>query len=449
MTDWSAVASNPHVVASSCYLLALVGVGAHKARGLGDDATNFHVAGRALRWPVLVGTLLATWIGNGSLFGAAGLSYRNGPSGLWPSSGAWIGILIVHRISKRIRNVGSASVPEILALRYNRLAANLGTATTLIAYITIVSYQFKGGAKVVNIVTAGAVPENAATVIVAFLTVCYTILAGMLSVVYTDVVNGVIMLAGVGLALIYMLILVGGPSGLQSSAADAGKWSLVGHWEEESLTQSGGSAPLVISSFFVPNMLLLLGDANMYQRIFSAQDSGAAHKAVLCWFVGVVLLESSISMLALSGAVAASQGLIPDLALGGPTMTETVIPTLAFSLLPTWIGMILVACMLAVIVSTADSFLLVPATNLARDVYGLYINPNASGAELILVTRALIFGGGVTAFFLSDRFPTILAAANTAYLIYGTSITPSLLAAFTWRRATTTGAVASICTCSI
>ena len=130
-------------------------------------------------------------------------------------------------------------------------------------------------------------------------------------------------------------------------------------------------------------------------------------------------------------------------------MTETVIPTLAFSLLPTWIGMILVACMLAVIVSTADSFLLVPATNLARDVYGLYINPNASGAELILVTRALIFGGGVTAFILSDRFPTILAAANTAYLIYGTSITPSLLAAFTWRRATTTGAVASICTCSI
>ena len=50
-----------------------------------------------------------------------------------------------------------------------------------------------------------------------------------------------------------------------------------------------------------------------YQRIFSAQDSGAAHKAVLCWFAGVVVLESSISLLALSGAVAALQGLIPDL----------------------------------------------------------------------------------------------------------------------------------------
>lgn len=167
---------------------------------------------------------------------------------------------------------------------------------------------------------------------------------------------------------------------------------------------------------------------------------------MLCWFLGVVVLESSISLLALTGAVAASQGLIPDLALGGPGQTETVIPTLAFSLLPTAIGMVLVACMLAVIVSTADSFLLVPATNLARDVYGLRVKPDASGAELIFVTRVLILCGGVVAFILSDRFPTILAAANTSYLIYGTSITPSLLAAFTWRRATSTGAVASICT---
>lgn len=328
MTDWLTIASNPHVIASTVYLLALLGVGALKARAVRDDATKFHVAGRALRWPVLVGTLLATWIGNGTLFGSAGLSYRNGLAGLWPSSGSWIGILIVQRISKRIRNVGSASVPEILALRYSRLAANLGNATTLIAYITIVSYQFKGGANVISVVTAGAIPETVATVVVAFLTVCYTVLAGMLSVVYTDVVNGVIMLTGVALALAYMLLLVGGPLALQTAAANAGKWNILGHWEQESLTQSGGSAPLVIASFFVPNMLLLLGDANMYQRIFSAQDSGSAHKAVLCWFVGVVVLESGISLLALSGAVAASQGLIPDLALVRKATSNTLILTI-------------------------------------------------------------------------------------------------------------------------
>mgnify|MGYP006252930271 CR=1 FL=1 len=60
-------------------------------------------------------------------------------------------------------------------------------------------------------------------------------------------------------------------------------------------------------------MLLLMGDANMYQRIFSAQDGGSAKKAVFFWIIGVVLLESVISMLGLAGSVAAAKGIIPDL----------------------------------------------------------------------------------------------------------------------------------------
>jgi Na+/proline symporter len=51
---------------------------------------------------------------------------------------------------------------------------------------------------------------------------------------------------------------------------------------------------------------------------------------------------------------------------------------------------------------------------------------------------------GFVAYLLVNQFPTILEAAYTAYLIYGTSITPALLAAFLWRRATAAGAVASI-----
>ena len=136
-------------------------------------------------------------------------------------------------------------------------------------------------------------------------------------------------------------------------------------------------------------MLLLLGDANIHQRIFSAKDSGAAKKAVGWFVVGVVVIETCISLLGLTGAVAAQQGLLRDLALDGAGSTETVIPALAFELLPTPVGMLLVSCMLAVIVSTADSFLLVPATNLARDVYHLRMNPAATGPQIVLVTRSI------------------------------------------------------------
>ena len=157
--DLGALAT-PHVIASMVYLLGLVGVGAWKAAAVRGDASNFHVAGRRLSWPVLVGSMCATWIGNGSLLGSAGLAYRNGPAGIWPSTGSWLGILIVYRISRRIRNLGRVTVPDILEARYSRTAADLGVVATVIAYITIVSYQFKGGAKILAIVTEGAVPEE-------------------------------------------------------------------------------------------------------------------------------------------------------------------------------------------------------------------------------------------------------------------------------------------------
>ena len=51
----------------------------------------------------------------------------------------------------------------------------------------------------------------------------------------------------------------------------------------------------------------------MYQRIFSARDGGSAKKAVFFWIIGVVALESVVSMLGLTGAVAATKGIIPDL----------------------------------------------------------------------------------------------------------------------------------------
>jgi solute:Na+ symporter, SSS family len=106
--------------------------------------------------------------------------------------------------------------------------------------------------------------------------------------------------------------------------------------------------------------------------------------------------------------------------------------------------MLLVATMMAIIVSTADSFLLVPATNLTRDVYQRHIAPAAPERRIVLISRAMVLLLGVVAYMLVDQFPTILAAAYTAYLIYGAAITPGLLAAFLWKRATAPAAVASI-----
>lgn len=433
--------SDPFILSIGVYLLALVGVGVYKARSVGNSE-DFMVAGRSLPWYILVGTLLATWIGSGSLFAGAGLGYRNGPSALWSNLGAWMGIGMVFFIARRIRNLGKVTVPDIFEARYGKTAATLATITTVIAYLTIVSYQFKGGGRVLSIVTEGQIDVQTGIIITAVFAILYTVLAGMLSVVYTDVVNGVLMSIGCVATLVYVVWTVGGVDEVLATAQASGKLDLFGHWVSES--DSGASGPIIALSIAVPTMLLLLGDANMYQRIFSAKDGGSARKAIFFWVIGVVLLESCISFLGLAGSVAAEKGLISDLAAQGKDATEFIIPTLALELMPTFLGMVLVATMMAVIVSTADSFLLIPATNLTRDVYQRYINKNASEKRVVFISRALVLALGGAAYLLVDQFPTVLAAAYTAYLIYGASITPSLLAAFLWKRATYQGAVASM-----
>ena len=442
------------------YLLLLVAVGIYKVNSV-KNSEDFMVAGRTLPWFILVGTLLATWMGSGSLFSGAGLGYRNGLAGLWSSGGAWLGIALIYFITKRIRNFGKITVPDIFEARYGNTAAVLATITTVIAYTTIVSYQFRGGGKVLSMVSDGLVSMETGIIITALFAILYTVLAGMYSVVYTDVVNGVLMTIGTIFALGFLIIKVGGVTEIISVAESVGKWQLFGNWHLERVSDISG--PIIAISFFVPTMLLLMGDANMYQRIFSAQDGGSAKKAVFFWIIGVVLLESVISMLGLTGSVAAAKGIIPDLvnnAQSGISMindrlmlearqagSESVIPAIArFAGLPLFLGLLLVSTMMAIIVSTADSFLLIPATNLTRDVYQKHLNPNASEKQILFFSRSLVLILGLIAFLLVSQFKTVLNAAYTAYNIYGTSITPALLAAFLWKRATSQGAIASILT---
>ncbi len=440
------------------YLLALVAVGIYKVSSV-KDSEDFMVAGRTLPWFILVGTLLATWMGSGSLFSGGGLGYRNGLAGLWSSGGAWIGIALIYFISKRIRNFGKVTVPDIFEARYGQTAAILATITTVIAYTTIVSYQFRGGGKVLSMVSDGMVSMESGIIITAVFAISYTVIAGMFSVVYTDVVNGVLMTIGTIGALIFLFFKVGGIGEIIAVAESAGKWQWFGNWAAERTGDISG--PIIAISFFVPTMLLLMGDANMYQRIFSAKDGGSAKKAVFFWIIGVVVLESVISMLGLTGAVAASKGIIPDLVAEAQTgltdpssllearqsASESVIPAIArYSGLPMVLGLLLASTMMAIIVSTADSFLLIPATNLTRDVYSRHINPTATEKQILLISRGLVLVLGLIAFLLVSQFKTVLNAAFTAYNIYGTSITPALLAAFLWKRATKEGAVASIIT---
>ena len=410
-----------YLLAVIAYLAALSVVGFWRSKTVhtGDD---FLVAGRSLPARVLVFTLLSTWIGSGSLFAGAGLGYRAGFPALWQSAGAWVGIALVYFLAPRVRRLAQYTVPDILEMRYGRWGRILGTLTTVLAYTTIAAYQFRGGGRLLNLV-AGLDPRTGAFITAAFC-IAYTVFAGMLSVAYLDVANGLMMILGTVVAVVYLVTQTGGPGQALSAL------------RPDQITIFGSMSPLEAVALFLPTMFLLLGEANMYQKFFSARDERAARNAVLGWIGGTILVETLIVSIGVFGSV-----VIPNL---GTQESEAIAVRVAIDVLPGALGVLLLAGAAAIIVSTATSFLLTPATSLTRDVYQRFVKPAATDRQLLLVTRALVVALGLVAFTAGNFFPTILAMALWAYTMYGAGVTPALLAALVWKGVGREAGVASI-----
>jgi SSS family solute:Na+ symporter/sodium/proline symporter len=184
----------------------------------------------------------------------------------------------------------------------------------------------------------------------------------------------------------------------------------------------------------------------MYQKFFSARDETSARRAVLGMVAGVVVIETALALLAVVGA-GKYWNLPPFRGTDGSldvATTETIILYLARHDLPVAAGCLLLGAALAIIFSTANTFLMIPSTNPARDLYQRFWHPQASPTEVVRFQRLAIVVLGVLAYLLATRFTTILQMAFTAYTMVGAGLTPALLAAFLWRRVTAAGGTASV-----
>jgi len=417
------------------YLALLMGISVWKSRAI-KNQEDFMVAGRSVSTPKLVGTLLCTWLGSGTLLAGAGLAARVGISELWLAAGAWIGIVIVFFLAGRVRRIAQYTVPDILELRYNKYARILGTIVIVIAYTTIVGYQFRGGGFVLNLVAG--IPEWQGVLLTAGFIIAFTAFAGMLSIVSVDIINGAVITLAVLVAVPLVFINLGGVE-FVTTELDPSLFDI-----------TGGHNWIWVMGVFFPTFLLLLGESNMYQKFYSAKNEKSAKNAVMFWVIGTIVIETAIASLAILAfshfnaldpssimhlAVEDSERIILHAARFG---TEIGIPLAG--------GLLLICAAVAIITSTGNSFLLTPSTNLTRDIYQRFINPDASEKVIVLFQRLMVLVLGIVAWLLLTQFRTILDMAFTAYTMIGAGLTPALLAAFLWKRVTTAGGVASIAT---
>ena len=417
----------------SLYLIVLIGIGVVKSRKI-KSQSDFALAGRSLTPWILVGTMLATWIGTGSILGNAGKTYEIGMAALMLPLGSILGIALLTRIAGKVRNVNKFTVPEIIGDRYGSIARNLSVFALVSAYMVIVSYQYNAGGAVIYTVFSNQIQSplftiETATIIAAIFIISYTMLAGLLSVAFTDAANGILMTVSLIIAFPILWIKAGGLNGMQIAFEALDKSSNMQFFSVFSTFD--------IINFCLPPFLLVLGDANMYQRFSASKNHQSATKATIILIFVVLIIE----LLIIASSWVASSLIVDD------EVGKYILIYAAYDLLPAFLGAMMLATIVGIIISTADSFLLIPANTLIKDIYLTYINRNLSEKKIVRLSRILVLILGIIAYVVSIGFSKsagFFERALYAYTIYGVSITPTLLAALFWKKSTKEGAVSSI-----
>jgi len=401
-------------------LVTLLAVSIHRSFFVKTKA-DFMVAGRRLAWPVLVFTLLSSWIGAGSLFAGAENAFHNGFSALWFPAGGWAGLIVIAVIAGRARRFAQYTVPDLLEARYDRFARLFGTLAIVIAYTSITSYQFRAGGDILNLIFPGTIEKQTGMYIIAAFVITFTALAGMASVAYLDLVIGLLVSITATIALPVLIGTAGGWEGVRAGLPE-NHFTPLGtfHWYQ-------------VLNFALPTMFLLVGNQAMYQKFFSARTERDAKLSVFGWIVGTVILETVIVALAVVGS-----SMFKD------ATPREIIPFAARNGLPQLLGALLLGGVFAKVISTGNNYLFSPASNIIHDVYHRFINPQASERQILIFSRLTVVALGILAVVLAAHTQSILRMALYAYTVYGAGITPVVLAAFFWKRATAPGALASI-----
>lgn len=411
---------NIYLITVIVYLVGMALVGVYFGRKSIETGEDFMVAGRSLPLPIVIGTLLATFVGSGTVVGGASFVYQYGPfAAIFNLSGGIVGTIILYFIAGKIRDSGSFTVPQLIEKRFGLAARLVATIFILLAFVGITAYQFTGGAYVLQLTTGMSLETGA--IVMAVVVIFLTISGGLFSVAYTDALSALLIVGGFFLALPFVMNAVGGFEGLSLSLP------------EHALKWNGGLSLPQLIGYFLPLFLLVLGDQNMYQRFSASKDADVARKSTIGFFFGNILVVGSVIMLATAAII-----LFPNIE------ADAAILTIAVEGVPVVIGLMMLSASVAFLITTGTSYLLSASGNLVYDLIQRFSNTELSEKKLLWLNRWTVLGLGVFAYVLGQFFPSVLAIQMYSYTMYGAAITPAVLATVLWKRATTAGILTSM-----
>jgi len=421
------------LISLALYFIVMLGIGFYAYTKSTSDVSGYMLGGRSLSPSVTALSAGASDMSGWMLMGLPGAMYISGMSSLWIAIGLVIGAFLNYLIvAPRLRTYtevanDSITLPDFFENRFNDKSRLLRIVSSLVIIVFFTLYTSSG------LVAGGKLFESSfglnyevGLYVTAGVVVAYTLFGGFLAVSLTDFVQGCIMFIALVLVPLVTINDVGGLGEMQTS---------ISHINPELLDIfSGVSAIGIISAmawglgyFGQPHIIV------RFMAIRHVQDMPTARRIGMSWMIVSII-----------GAMATGFAGIAYVAKTGLTLDdpETIFIVLSQLLFSPLVAGFLLAAILAAIMSTISSQLLVTSSSLTEDLYKTFLDKDASDKQQVLVGRISVVIVALVAIYLAyNRDSSILSLVSNAWAGFGAAFGPVIIGCLYWKKMTRNGAL--------
>jgi len=428
------------LAAFAIYLAAMIAVGLFYWRKT-TTVSLFILGNRELGRFVAALSAEASDMSGWLLIGLPGLAYASGMQAGWVALGLTAGTYLNWKyIAPRLRIYSSLAgnsltLPEFFRNRFSDKSNLLGAvcaACILFFFVIYTSAQFVAGGKLFSI--AFGMDYSTALLIGTLIIVAYTFTGGFMAVCITDTIQGILMFFALLIVPVTALFVLDGPAAYGNGMLAS--FNLLNLFTNP----DGSTLPLLVIVSFTAWGLGYFGQPHILVRFMAIRKPEEIRDARRIAMVWVIVSLSAAIAVGIIGRAFLSQPL------EGPA-AETIFMVMTMDMFTAFLAGIILCGILAAIMSTASSILLVTASALSQDVYFPFLRPRAKERELLWVSRfsVLLIAGLALLLGLSPE-SRVFSIVAYAWAGFGAAFGPALIASLFWKRTTLEGVLAGIIT---
>ena len=424
------------IISLTAYFVLMLGIGYYAYHQSTSNISGYMLGGRNLSPAVTALSAGASDMSGWMLMGLPGAMFVAGLSSVWIGIGLVIGAFLNYLIvAPRLRLYtelakDSITIPDYLENRFEDNSHILRLISSIVIILFFTLYTSSGivaGGKLFK--ASFGLDYYTGLYITAGVVVAYTMFGGFLAVSLTDFVQGCIMLVALVLVPIVTLTELGGLAETQNQLQQVNP-ALLNMLEGTSLLAIISSMAWGLGYFGQPHIIV------RFMAIRSVSDIKTARRIGMSWMT--VSLIGAIG----TGLFGAAYASAHNLSVSDP---ETIFILLSELLFHPLISGFLLAAILAAIMSTISSQLLVTSSSLTEDFYRLFANRNAGEKELVRVGRLSVLLVACVAIYLAyDRDSSILSLVSNAWAGFGAAFGPIIIFSLFWKKMNLTAAISGM-----